>query len=48
MSKIMVSLSDKTETRLRKEADDKYFGKTGALSIIVEMALKEYFDGGKR
>ncbi len=43
MKKITLSLTDKTESKLRETAKEKYGGIKGALSIIVETALQEYF-----
>lgn len=43
MRKITLSLTEKTETKLREIAKDKYGGMRGALSIIVENALQDYF-----
>jgi len=42
MGKIIVTLTDNVEKRLRSTARDKYGNKRGALSIIVEEALKKY------
>ena len=43
MRKITLSLTDKTEATLRKHAEEKYGGMKGALSLIVENALQDYF-----
>ena len=43
MKKITLSLTDKTEAHLRKYVEQKYGGMKGALSMIVENALQEYF-----
>jgi len=43
MKKITLSLTDKTEEALRKMTEEKYGGMKGALSMIVENALQEYF-----
>lgn len=40
--KIIVTLTDDVEKRLRNTARTKYGNKRGALSIIVEEALKKY------
>jgi hypothetical protein len=39
---IIVTLTNDVEKRLRNTARTKYNSKRGALSIIVEEALKEY------
>ena len=41
--KIIVTLTDDVEKRLRDTARTKYGNKRGALSIIVEEALKKHF-----
>lgn len=43
MKKLVVSLSDETEKKVRDLAEKEYEGKRGAISIIVEKALKKYF-----
>ena len=43
MKKITLSLSDETEARLRQVAEDRYGGIKGSLSIVVELALKDFF-----
>jgi hypothetical protein len=42
MGKIIVTLTNDVEKRLRNTARTKYGNKRGALSIIVEEALKNY------
>ncbi len=42
MGKIIVTLTDQVEKKLREIVRAKYNNKRGALSIIVEEALKEY------
>jgi hypothetical protein len=42
MGKVIVTLTDEVEKRLRNTARTKYGNKRGALSIIVEEALKKY------
>jgi metal-responsive CopG/Arc/MetJ family transcriptional regulator len=42
MGKIIVTLTDDVEKKLRNAVKTKYGNKRGALSIIVEEALKEY------
>jgi len=42
MGKIIVTLTDDIEKRLRELVKTKYGNKKGALSIIVEEALKNY------
>lgn len=42
MGKIIVTLTDDVENKLRKIVRTKYGNKKGALSIIVEEALKNY------
>jgi hypothetical protein len=43
MGKIIVTLTGDIEKKLRETAKTRYGNKRGALSIIVEDALKEYF-----
>lgn len=42
MGKIIVTLTSDIEKKLRETAKTKYGNKRGALSIIVEEALKDY------
>jgi hypothetical protein len=42
MGKIIVTLTDDVEKKLRIVAKTKFGNKRGALSIIVEEALKRY------
>ena len=42
MGKIIVTLTDDIEKKLREIVKTKYGNKKGALSIIVEEALKNY------
>ncbi|MEM2130250.1 MAG: hypothetical protein QXZ70_06600 [Candidatus Bathyarchaeia archaeon] len=42
MGKIIVTLTDNIERKLREMVKVKYGNKKGALSIIVEEALKDY------
>jgi len=42
MGKVMVSLSEETERKLRELIKTKYSDKKGALSIVVEEALEHY------
>jgi hypothetical protein len=42
MGKIIVTLTEDVEKKLRSTAKTKYGNKRGALSIIVEEALKQY------
>jgi len=42
MGKIIVTLTDNVENKLRNIVKNKYGNKKGALSIIVEEALKQY------
>jgi len=45
MRKITLSLTDETEERLRDLSEQPpYNGIKGALSMITEQALKEYFE----
>jgi len=46
MGKIIVTLTDDVEKKLRDAVKTKYGNKRGAMSIIVEEALKEYFRKG--
>jgi hypothetical protein len=43
--KIIVTLTDEIEKMLRNTVRTKYGNKRGALSIIVEEALKQYLVG---
>jgi len=43
VGKIIVTLTDEIEKKLREMVKVKYGNKRGALSIIVEEALKNYF-----
>jgi len=43
VGKIIVTLTDEIEKKLREMVKAKYGNKRGALSIIVEEALKNYF-----
>jgi len=42
MGKIIVTLTDDIEKKLRNVVKTKYGNKRGAMSIIVEEALKNY------
>lgn len=42
MGKIIATLSDDVEKKLREIVKTKYSNKKGALSIIVEEAIKNY------
>jgi len=42
MGKIIITLTTETEQMLREFLKDKYRGKRGAMSIIMEQALREY------
>jgi len=42
MGKIIVTLTDSIEKQLRELVRSKYENKKGALSIVVEEALKDY------
>jgi len=44
MGKVIVTLTDETEKKLRDLVKMKYSNKRGALSIVVEEALKKYLD----
>ena len=44
MGKIIVTLTDQIEKKLRETVKTKYSNKRGALSIIVEEALKNYLE----
>jgi hypothetical protein len=43
MGKLMISLSDEIENRVREEVGKVYHGKVGGLSIFFEQILREYF-----
>jgi hypothetical protein len=47
MGKVIVTLTDKIEKELREIVRTKYGNKRGALSIIVEEALKNYLPNQK-
>jgi len=47
MGKITVTLTDSLEQKLRDHVKTKYAGKKGALSIIVEDAIKLWFSQKK-
>jgi len=42
MGKVIVTLTDNVERKLREVVKTKYGNKRGAMSIIVEEALKNY------
>jgi len=42
MGKMTITLSDNLEKQLRDYVEQKYAGKKGALSIVVEEALRRY------
>ena len=44
MGKVIVSLSQDLEAKLRKVVDEEYAGKRGAISIIVEKAVQKYLE----
>lgn len=44
MGKIIITLTNGLEKKLRETARTKYGNKRGALSIIVEEALAEYLN----
>jgi len=44
VGKLLVSVSEAIESKLRQLADKEYAGKRGAISIIVEKALESYFN----
>ncbi len=48
MKKITLSLTDETESELRKYAQNLYHGMRGGLSLIAEQALREYFEKLKK
>jgi predicted transcriptional regulator len=47
MGKIIISLTDDIEKKLREIAKRKYDSKRGSLSIIVEESLKQYLEKEK-
>ena len=48
MRKKTFSLTDKTVDELERIVEEKYQNMKGALSLIVENALQEYFKKAKR
>lgn len=42
MGKVIITLTDEIEKKLRQTVKTKYSNKKGALSILVEEALKDY------
>ena len=42
MKKIVVSLTEETDEMLRRFVEEAYFGRRGALSIVVETAIKDF------
>ncbi|MEM3662561.1 MAG: ribbon-helix-helix domain-containing protein [Sulfolobales archaeon] len=42
MGKIIITLTDDLEKKLREYVKEKYGNKKGALSIVVEEAIKKY------
>jgi len=42
MGKIIITLTDELEKKLREYVKTRYSNKKGALSIVVEEALKKY------
>ena len=42
MKKIVVSLTDKTDEMLRRYVKETYYNRRGALSIVVEGAIKDF------
>lgn len=47
MGKIIISLTEDLEKKLREFAKKKYNSKRGSLSIIVEESLKQYIEKEK-
>ena len=43
MGKMTITFSDDLERQLRDHVKQKYAGKKGALSIVVEEAVRDYF-----
>jgi hypothetical protein len=46
MGKVIVTLTEQIEKKLRDTMKTRYGNKRGAMSIIVEDALKGYFEKG--
>ena len=44
MGKIIITLTDELEEKLRKFIKAKYGNKKGALSIVVEEAIKQFLN----
>lgn len=42
MKKIVVSLTDETDEMLRRYIEETYHSRRGALSIVVEIAIKDF------
>lgn len=48
MGKLMISLNDETERRLREEIGKLYYGRIGGLSIFLETLVRNYFAKKKK
>ena len=44
MKKIMVTVSDETDEKLRRYVEKTYYGRRGALSIVVETSVREFLE----
>lgn len=42
MKKIIVTLTEETDKMLRQYIEEVYYGRRGALSIVVEKAIKDF------
>lgn len=45
MGKVMISLTDEAEERVREEVGKLYYGRTGGFSIFFEHLIRQYFNG---
>lgn len=44
MGKMLISLTNETEQKLRKKASERFGKRRGAISFYVEDAIKEYME----
>ncbi len=48
MGKLMVSLSDEAEELVRDEVEERFYGRTGGVSIFFEGLVRKYFNGSTK
>lgn len=48
MGKMMISLSDEIEEKIRKHIKKEYHGRVGGMSIFFEVLIREYFNHNNR